>query len=136
MSPAMQRSRVLLPEPDLPSSATISPSWSSKSMPSSTTSGWPSGVVKFLVTRSTAMIVSPAPPSAVALGWCWWESWSSPRGARSERVLGLGEVVEAPPEEPVDQHDEEAHDRDAEEHLGEVADGWWPARCRRRDRWR
>ena len=65
--PAMQRSRVLLPEPDLPSSATISPSWSSKSMPSSTTSGWPSGVVKFLVTPSTAMIVSPARPSPAAV---------------------------------------------------------------------
>ena len=49
MSPARQRNNVDLPDPDLPSSATISPSWSSKLMSSSTASGEPSGDVNVLV---------------------------------------------------------------------------------------
>src|SRR6476646_877903 len=116
MSPAMQRKRVLLPEPDLPSSATISPPWSSKSMPSSTTRGWPSGVMKFLVTCSTAMMVSPSSPSPAGRGRVVWVGVTV-RSSWSERVLGFGEVVQAAPEEPVHEHDEEAHDRDAQEHV-------------------
>ena len=57
MRPARQRSRVDLPEPDLPRSATISPSWSSKLMSSSTGRGAPSGVVNDLVMWSAARIV-------------------------------------------------------------------------------
>src|SRR5215469_6521747 len=59
MSPATQRSSVDLPEPDLPSSATISPSERVKLTPSSTGRAWPSGVVNVLVTDSASMITVP-----------------------------------------------------------------------------
>ena len=60
ISPAMQRKSVLLPEPERPRSATISPSCNSKEMPSRTRSGLPSGDVKDLVTSETSMIVGCA----------------------------------------------------------------------------
>ena len=59
MSPATHRSSVDLPEPDLPSSATISPSDRVKLTPSRTGSAPPSGVVNALVTDSAAMITAP-----------------------------------------------------------------------------
>ncbi len=73
----MQRSRVDLPEPDLPSSATISPSASWKPIPSSTGSARPSGVVKVLVTPSTRTISAPVgrgPAARCSLMGCSWEA--------------------------------------------------------------
>ncbi len=59
----MQRSSVDLPEPDLPSNARISPSRTSRSMPSSTGSG-PSSPSKDLVTPRTVMMGSGATAEA------------------------------------------------------------------------
>jgi hypothetical protein len=58
--PAMMRSSVDLPEPDLPSRATISPSASAKSTPSSTVRGLPSGLRKDFDTprRSISLLFS------------------------------------------------------------------------------
>src|ERR1019366_6077492 len=56
MSPAMQRSNVLFPEPDRPRRATISPSCRDKEMSSRTGRGLPSGEVKVLFTCDTSMI--------------------------------------------------------------------------------
>ena len=56
MSPAMQRSSVDLPDPDLPSRATISPSCNRRLTSSRTGSSWPSGVAKCLVTWATSMM--------------------------------------------------------------------------------
>ena len=66
----MQRSRVLFPEPERPSNATISPSKSSSVMSSSTGSGLPSGDVNSLETCDTSMIARAA--SGRPLLACSW----------------------------------------------------------------
>ena len=58
----MQRSSVLFPEPERPSSATISPSRRSREMSSSTGSGLPSGETNVLVTCDTSMMVVGSAP--------------------------------------------------------------------------
>src|SRR5208282_2721679 len=133
----MQRKRVDLPEPDLPSRATISPSCNRRLTSSSTGRGWPAGVVKLLLTWFTSRITSPAgsepkpepkpepePESepeaeAEAVLGCW--SVICPPRSGSQRVPGFRQVVERAPQQPVYYHNIEAHDDDAREHLGEVA---------------
>lgn len=56
MSPAIQRSSVDLPDPDLPRRATISPSCNSRSIPSSTGRFPPEGVSKSFLRLHTEMI--------------------------------------------------------------------------------
>src|ERR1700683_880304 len=113
----MQRSRVDLPEPDLPSSATISPSCNLRLTSSSTGRGWPSGVVKCLLTWFTSKITAPVGSGAKAV--CW--SVIRPPRAWSKRVLRFRQVVKRSPQQPVHYHYIEAHDHDASEDVGEVA---------------
>ena len=63
----MHRRRVLFPEPERPSRATVSPSRRSSEMSSSTGSGLPSGETNVLVTWETSMMVVG---SALAPGAC------------------------------------------------------------------
>src|SRR5271170_4298949 len=119
----MQRKRVDLPEPDLPRRATISPSCNRRLTSSSTGRGWPSGVVKSLVTWFTSRITSPVgsepEPEPGAMLGCW--SVICPPRSGSQRVPGFRQVVERAPQQPVYHHYVEAHDDDAREDLGEVA---------------
>src|ERR1700722_17180331 len=64
----MHLSRVLFPEPDRPSSATISPSRSSREMASGTGSWVPSGETKLLETCETVTMVVGSGPGPVG-GW-------------------------------------------------------------------
>src|ERR1700730_3290843 len=117
MSPAMHRKSVDLPHPDLPRSATISPSYSSKLMSSRTAKGCPSGVVKSLETCETSTMTSPATRRSESMG-----GWIIGT-LLSQRVLGLGQVVEPPPHQAVDHDNIEAHDDHAGQHLCAVASG-------------
>src|SRR5215469_3936882 len=122
MSPATQRSSVDLPEPDLPSRATISPSERAKLTPSSTGRAWPSGVVNVLVTDSASMITVPV---RVTVSLLTIESSSVSAGqttrvAGSQRVPPFGQSVQPAPEQPVGQDHVDAHHRDADQDFREV----------------
>src|SRR5271170_215013 len=108
----MQRSRVDLPEPDLPSRATISPSCNLRLTSSRTGRGWPSGVVKCLLTWLTSKITAPAGSGAKG---CW--SVIRPPRSGSQRVLRFRQVVERAPQQPVYHHYIEAHDHDAHQDV-------------------
>src|ERR1019366_6903383 len=118
ISPAMQRSSVLFPEPERPSSATISPSRRSTEMSSSTGSGLPSGEVNDFDTRVTSMMVAGPAPGPLAgraavpvIGYR--PGRGAPRrspSARSQRESRFGQPVQPPPEQPVDDDDERAHE--------------------------
>src|SRR6516225_4822327 len=110
MSPAMQRSRVDFPDPDLPRRATISPACRVRLMSSRTGIGLPSGVVKFLWTALTSMITSPVAVMVVGLL----------TGNSSQRVPGFRQVVEGPPEEAVDDDNVDAHHDHTDQDLAEV----------------
>src|ERR1700720_677153 len=108
----MIRSNVDLPDPDLPSSATISPVRSCRSMESRTRSSSPAAPGKLLLTPLTSMSTSPG--AVVGVGvvmrgllsvWVW---------GLSEGVAALRNRIEPPPEQPVDGDDIEAHDQDAD----------------------
>src|SRR5712675_1650162 len=89
--PARMRRKVDLPEPDLPSTATISPSFRRKSMRSRTRRPARSGVLKLLQTASASINTSSAiAPSSV-----------------ETQALG-GNVVEPAPEQTVEHDDIEA----------------------------
>src|ERR1700691_4473559 len=115
----MQRSSVDFPEPDLPSRATISPGATSRLMPSSTGGSPPSRVGNVLVTLLTEtiarraaaarepMLASAFTPAIIAAGG----------RRRSQRVAGLGEMVEAAPQQAVDDDHIHRHHGDAAEHL-------------------
>src|SRR5215831_18577341 len=120
MSPIRVRSSVLLPEPDRPRSATISPSSTVRLIRSRTGSGWPSGVVKVL-TRSWAWRSGPpretgeAPVAARSSGSAFGE------GPGSELVKAearLGQAVQGAPEAPVVGQDEDPHHEHARRHVG------------------
>src|SRR6266487_1040857 len=127
----MHRSSVDLPEPDLPSRATISPSCRAKVMPSRTGRARPSGVVNVLVTCSAVMrtlgwvgAVLGRRVVSVLIGSSAGRVWQvsvSPAGVTASS--GFGEPVQAAPEQPVDGDDVHAHDRDADEDLAGVAGG-------------
>src|SRR3569832_367686 len=102
MRPATMRSRVDLPEPERPRSATISPSRSVRSTRSSTVRCSPAGVSKALATpdtSSTARLRSSTP--------------MEPSSADPEPPLR--EAVERPPQQAVEQDDEQRHHGDAEQ---------------------
>src|ERR1039458_5307894 len=125
----MQRSSVLFPEPERPSSATISPSRRSTEMSSSTGSGLPSGEVNDFDTRVTSMMVAGPAPGPLAgraavpvIGYR--PGRGAPRrspSARSQRESRFGQPVQPPPEQPVDDDDERAHDDAPGEEQCEVA---------------
>src|SRR5262249_31684496 len=101
MRPAMMRSSVDLPEPDFPSRATISPSPSEKFTPSGIVRGVPSALRK---------------------------DFETPRRSSRDSLMAwilvaaaFGQEVQAPPEEAIEQHDEQAHHPDAERDAVEVA---------------
>src|ERR1700689_4133715 len=107
----MARSSVDLPEPDLPSSATISPGATSRLMPSRTGSWPPSRVGNVLVTSLTETIArraaaarEPMPASAFTPAII-----HAPGMPRSQRVAGFGEMVEATPQQAVDDDDVDRH---------------------------
>src|ERR1700743_1434507 len=92
-SPAINRNSVDLPEPDRPSKPTICPSRSSKFMPWSTNSSAPSGLAKDFRTSvhcNSGELLMRNPSS-------------------SQPVFAFGVVVQRPPEQPVDDHDEQTH---------------------------
>src|SRR5580698_3714247 len=92
-SPAIQRSKVDLPDPERPSRPTISPSLMVRFTPSSTTCcPSPSGLGKALLTSLTCN------RGAVFMGVL-----------SSEPVASLRVIVQGSPEEAVDDHDEQAH---------------------------
>src|ERR1700741_2748588 len=98
----MMRSRVDLPEPDLPSRATISPSASRKSTWSSTFRGAPSAVRNDFATSLSSSSVSAIfrRPLVVAL---------------------FAHEVQAPPEQSVEGHHVQAHHAHTEGDAMEVA---------------
>src|ERR1700678_1784549 len=107
----MQRSRVDLPEPDLPRRATISPSCNRRLTSSSTGRGWPSGEVECLLTWLTSKITAPVGSGPKSVLGCW--SVIRPLRSGSNRILGFRQVVERAPQQPVYYHHIEAHDDDA-----------------------
>src|SRR5271155_2140461 len=101
--PAIERSRVDLPDPVRPRSPTICPCTSCNSMPSSTRS---------------------SPPSA--RGKVWRSAWISRsallmRKASTDAELAFRVKIEWTPERAIDEDDEQAHDRDAEHDVVEIA---------------
>src|SRR6202034_4507624 len=103
--PAISRSSVDLPDPERPSSPMICPSRSSRFIPSSTKSSSPSGFGNALRT---------------------WLHWSNGLlimmcVLSGHPIFALGVVIQGPPEEPVDDHHEQAHHAHAENDLVEVA---------------
>src|SRR6218665_2424436 len=100
----MMRSRVDLPEPDGPSSATISPSARWKSTPSSTVRALPSEALKPLPTFFSS-INAPMP------------------AAPSEMHSRFGDAVQPAPDPVVHSHHEHAHHANAQRDAREVADG-------------
>src|ERR1700689_484388 len=116
----MHRSRVLLPLPDLPSNATISPLLRSSEMLSSTGRGLPSGELNAFETQETCRIgVSASRPALGSVSWVV-DMDRCGTSTRSEGEMGLSQTVETSPQEPVHKDHEEAHDDDAGQHLGEV----------------
>src|SRR5512138_1183240 len=101
----MMRSSVLLPEPDWPSRATISPSRKVKSTPESTGRALPSAERKLLPTSRSSMM-----------------GWAMASGS-SEMHPVLGQAVQPAPEQVVETHHEHAHDPDAQCDAREVARG-------------
>src|SRR5260370_28487542 len=97
MRPARMRRKVALPEPDLPSMATPSPSLRRKSMRSRTSLPAPAGVLKVLHTASAAMRIGSATGSLPSV---------------EAQALG-GNVVEPAPEQAVQQDDIETENGDA-----------------------
>src|SRR5476649_165637 len=102
--PAMMRSMVDFPEPDWPSSATISPSCSAKSTPSSTERAVPSADLKCLPTDSVRRLL---------------ESYEFLAMLKVQPALG--HAVQPAPDEVVEAHDEDAHHADAQRDAREVA---------------
>src|SRR5580765_2986000 len=98
------RSKVDLPEPDWPSSATISPSARRRSTPSSTDRAAPSAARNDLPTPFSSTM-----PSAIQ--------------SSSKMHPVLGQVIEPAPDEMVHAHDEHVHHADAQRNAREVADG-------------
>src|SRR5690242_17493920 len=103
--PAMSRSSVDLPEPERPSSPTISPSRMRRSTPSSTRCSPPSALEKALRTPCTSRS-----------GTAFMTSLPS-----AEPEAPLGVEVQRPPEESIDRHDEQTHRRDAEHDAMKIA---------------
>src|SRR5271156_5771882 len=101
--PAIERSRVDLPDPVRPRSPTICPSTSCSSMPSSTRS---------------------SPPSA--RGKVWRSAWMSRSAlliwkASIDAELAFRVSIEWTPENAIDDNDEKTHHRDAEHDAVEIA---------------
>src|SRR6185369_2384114 len=97
--PAISLNSVDFPDPDRPSRPTIWPSARLSSTPSSTSSSLPSG---FGNARRTARTSSRGTAFMLV-------------SASSQPELPFRTPVERTPERPVDDHDEEAHDRDPED---------------------
>src|ERR1700730_10667153 len=119
----MIRSNVDLPDPDLPSSATISPVRSCRSMESRTRSSSPAAPGKLLLTPLTSMSTSPV--AVVGVGVVMrlapgvlgkLEGFGGLEG-----VAALRKPIQAPPEQAVDADDVKAHDQDADQDARRVA---------------
>src|SRR5882672_11993205 len=103
-SPEMRRSSVDLPDPERPSSPTISPSATPSSMPSSTSNSDPSALGKafrtaWVSSKATAFISSTS----------------------AKTIPAFGVTVERPPERTIKRDHEQAHHRDAEHDAAEIA---------------
>src|SRR6185437_2647337 len=105
--PEMSRSKVDLPQPERPSSATISPARK--------------------VSETSLRIGAPCSPEPLEKLWLTWATSSSggrvtssmARLSKAEAALGKG--VEPAPEQPVEQSDDDRHDGDAEHDAREIA---------------
>src|ERR1700694_813624 len=100
MRPARMRISVLLPQPDGPSAAISSRSFTESETFSSTRTTPPDGWPKSLLMPCRSQRTSTSPP---------------------QRVAALGQRVEALPEEPVDEHHQPGHRQDAGRQYREVA---------------
>src|SRR6185437_3948689 len=107
-SPAIRRNSVDLPEPDRPSKPTIWPSRNSRFMPSSTSSSAPSGFGKDLPTSVHCSRGEVFIPEILR---------------SSEPIFALGVVIQGPPEQPVDDHDEQAHGADSQHDAVKISGG-------------
>src|SRR5260370_14645256 len=103
--PARMRRKVDLPEPDLPSTATISPSRRRKSMRSRTRRPARSGVLKLLQTATASISTSSAMSGLPSI---------------ETQALG-GDVVEPAPEQSVEHDDIKAQHGDAERDALRIA---------------
>src|SRR5262245_28907523 len=103
-SPAMRRSSVDLPDPERPSSPTISPWATLSSMPSRTSNSDPSGLRK-----------------ACRISCVSSKGMASMSSTSAKAIPSLGVVVERPPERTINHDNEQAHHRDAEHNAVEVA---------------
>src|SRR6185437_6698813 len=111
--PAMSLKRVDLPEPERPSSATISPVFMRSETSSRTGArASPEPVEKTWLTRSTSRIVA-------TVGSNMAELLQSARPSETKPALRRG--IEAPPEQPVEQRHEQRHHRDAKHNSWEIA---------------
>src|SRR5258708_11681611 len=104
--PARMRRKVDLPEPDLPRTATISPSFRRKSMWSRTRRPARSGVLKLLLTATASISTSSAMSSLPSV---------------EAQALG-GDVVEPAPEQSIEYNDIDAQHCDAESDALRIAD--------------
>ncbi len=104
----MHRRSVDFPEPERPSRATISPSRTFMSMPSSTASS-PSRVAKVLRRPRTSISLMAEVVVAVDMV------------TESKRIAGFGQPIEPAPEEAVDRDDIDAHRGEPRQDLVKVA---------------
>src|SRR5262245_66472134 len=95
----MMRSSVDLPEPERPSRPTISPSRKVSDTSSRTTSSAPEGWRKAWRMARTASSGVAVRTAVVNMGQTFLV----------EAQAALGEAIEPPPQQPVEQHDEERH---------------------------
>src|ERR1700752_2231907 len=115
----MMRSKVDLPDPDLPNRATISPVRSCRSIESRTRSSSPAAPGKLLLTASTSISTSPA--GAVVVGVVMWLAPIVSGLGELEGVTTLRKRIQTPPEQAVEADDVETHDQDADEDARRVA---------------
>src|SRR5205807_8544646 len=108
-SPAIARSSVDLPEPERPSSPTISPGRSVRLTFSSTRSSSPSGLRKDLQQPCTS-----SSGARLSAGAVTFTVFSSPEDPSADAELALGARIQRPPEQPVQRDDEQAQHHDAE----------------------
>src|SRR5579863_1151618 len=110
-SPAMMRSSVDLPDPERPSRPTISPERIVRSTFSSTriSSPLPFGNERQTPRISSRLVCFDVSSMGISLN------------TLSEAKTAFSESVERPPEQAVEQGDEDAHHDDAEHHAREVS---------------
>src|SRR5689334_5970570 len=116
------RSSVDLPEPERPSSPTISPSRKVRSTLSSTISGAPEGLVKARWTPRSSISAGAASAFTAGETAAWTIAHpSSGKSGSVEAHPAFRQPVERAPEQAVEQDHQHRHQGDAEDDAGIVA---------------